>query len=81
MENVHLNFDVIATICKLLNVDVKTPEGCAFYNKLMKVQREANLLFSGKEPQNEALVDTILDLANYNDLELEILIREGKIKL
>jgi hypothetical protein len=81
LENVHLNFDTLASICRLLDVDVKTPQGCAFFDKLMKVQREANLLFSGKTPSNEALIDTILDLANYNDLELEILIRDGIVEI
>jgi hypothetical protein len=80
-SNVHENFDELAAICKLLNVDVKTPYGCAFYSKLEKLQREANLLFGGKTPLNEAILDTLLDLANYNDLETEILIRDGIIKL
>jgi hypothetical protein len=80
-NNIHLNFDVIAEICKLLKVDVTTPYGVAFLYKVLKLQREANLLFMGKTPANEALLDTFLDEANYHDLELEILVREGIVKL
>lgn len=80
-QNIHLNFDVMSKLCELLNVDVKTPYGCAIYNKLLKLQRETNLLFSGKTPSNEAILDTLLDLANYNDLEVEMLIRDGVIKI
>lgn len=79
LDNIHLNFDTIALLCKTFKVDVTTPEGCAFFDLLMKVQRISNLIFSGKEPKNEAVVDTVLDLANYNDILLEILVREGKI--
>lgn len=81
LENVHLNFDTLSQICKLLNVDVTTPFGCAIYNKILKLQRETNLLFSGKTASNEAILDTLLDLSNYNDLELEILVRDGIIKI
>jgi hypothetical protein len=81
VTNVHLNFDTIAEICKLLKVDITTPYGVAFLYKLLKLQREANLIFTGKTPQNEAILDTLLDEANYNDLEIEILIRDGIIKL
>jgi hypothetical protein len=80
-ENIHKNFDALATICKLLDVDVKTPYGCAMYMKILKLQREANLIFGGKKPANEAIIDTLLDESNYNDLELEILVRDGIIKI
>jgi NADH:ubiquinone oxidoreductase subunit C len=80
-ENVHENFDTIAQLCKLFKIDMTKPHGVAFLYKLLKLQREANLLFNNKTPANEPIVDTLLDLANYNDLELEILIRDGIIKL
>jgi hypothetical protein len=80
-DNVHLNFDTLANICKMLNINVQTPEGCAMYMKILKLQRECNLLNSGKTPKNETILDTLLDEANYHDLELEILVRNGIVKL
>lgn len=80
-DNVHENFDTVAKLCETFKIDMTKPYGVAFLYKLLKIQREANLIFNNKTPQNEPIVDTLLDLANYNDLELEILIRDGIIKL
>lgn len=44
----------------------------------VKVSRIGNLLSSGKTPSNEALEDSILDMANYTDL-LYCLLKEEKV--
>jgi len=80
-DNVHLNFDSLSEICKILKVDVTTPYGCAMFYKLLKIQRECNLVFSNKEPKNESLLDTLIDGSNYDDLRLEIYVREGLVEL
>jgi len=80
-EDCLLNFKTVAKLCEILNVDTTKSYGIAFLYKLFKLQREANLIFSEKTPQNETIIDTILDLSNYNDLELECLIDEGVLKI
>ena len=76
-EDCLLNFKTVAKLCDIFNVDMTKSYGVAFMYKLLKLQREANLIFNDKQPKNESLVDTLLDLSNYNDLELECLIDEG----
>jgi len=81
LEDCLINFKTVATIAHLFGVDVTKPYGVAFFYKILKLQREANLLFSNKTPENESLLDTLLDLSNYNDLELECLVESGIIEV
>jgi len=78
-EDCLLNFKTAAKLCDIFNIDMTKSYGVAFMYKLLKLQREANLIFNNKQPKNESLIDTLLDLSNYNDLELECLIDEGVV--
>jgi len=78
-EDVHRNFKAMAELCRILDVDVKTPYGVCIFYILLKLDRACNLLFRRKEkPENETLEDTVaIDLANYVDLLDEILAECG----
>jgi hypothetical protein len=49
-------------------LDTKTPEGYALFMVLLKLDRIANLLSSGKTALNESIEDSFLDLVNYAKL-------------
>jgi len=57
------------------------PHMVVMFYKLLKIQRECNLVFSNKEPKNESLLDTLIDGSNYDDLRLEIYVREGLVEI
>ena len=67
------NFKRVAKICRVWNVDVHTPAGCAEYLAILKLDRHFNLKAQGKDPANESVDDTFLDLFNYLDLLRAIL--------
>lgn len=62
------NFKRVAKICEIWDVDVRTPAGCAEYLAILKLDRHFNLKAQGKDPANESVQDTFLDLQNYIDL-------------
>jgi len=67
-EDVLANFKRLAEISRIWGVDVTTPSGCAEYLAILKLDRYFNLKAQGKNPANESVDDTFLDLANYIDL-------------
>lgn len=62
------NFKRVSSIVGLLRIDASTPGGYARLMVVLKLDRWCNLLAEGKDPQNESVEDTILDLHNYIDL-------------
>jgi len=77
--NIHRNFETMAKLLELLNVDVTTPEGTCIFYILLKIDRLCNIFFrkNGKV-ENETLEDTVaIDLPNYIDLLDEILLKRG----
>jgi len=71
-EDVHTNFKTVAELCRLLGVDVTTPEGCLEYMVLHKIHRLFKLINSGKKPDNESLFDNNVDTQVYLDLLLGV---------
>ncbi len=70
------NFKVMADVAQVLEnrgykIDITTPHGVAAWHMLHKFIRVLNLWNDRKEPQNESIVDTHDDMANYNNLALE----------
>jgi len=62
------NFKRVAQLCKILHIDVCTPEGVAMFFILHKLDRENNLKLK-KDVKCEAREDTMeIDLPNYVDL-------------
>jgi len=80
-QDVLANFKQVSEILRILNVDVTVPYGVALMYVILKLQRLSNLLFSGKQPKNEPLQDTVDDLLNYIDLMEECLIEEKMLNL
>ena len=78
-ENIHRNFETMAKILKLLDIDITTPEGTCLFYIILKIDRVCNILFRKKgKTECEALLDTIaIDLHNYIDLLDEILMERG----
>jgi hypothetical protein len=64
-SRVHSNFEEVAMLCHVLDVDVKTPEGCAMFFMLVKVHRLFKLKNEHRAPTNEPLFDSLVDLCNY----------------
>lgn len=75
-EDILSNFKRMAMIMKIWNVDVTVCYGTALFYAFLKIDRLCNLVFSGKEPANESIQDTIDDLKNYIDLMEECMIDE-----
>ena len=67
-EDAHSNFKEVAALCKILNVDVTTPCGCAQYHVVQKIHRKFKLMNTGAKPAHESLWDNTLDVHNYIDL-------------
>jgi len=82
-ENCLLNFENMAKLCEIFNVDVTKPHGVAFFYILLKLDRVANLVFRRKEkPENESVWDTVaIDGPNYFDLLCENLIKAGLMEI
>lgn len=64
-EDVLANFKQVSEVCRLLNIDSRTLYGTHLFYIILKVQRICNLLSSEKEPKNESIADTLVDLRNY----------------
>lgn len=67
-EDVLSNFKNLADACKALQIDITTPVGVSLFFQVHKISRTANLLQSGKKPNNESIEDTFLDNINYSIL-------------
>ena len=68
-DDVLSNFKRMNILCKTLDIDVRRSAGdCARFLMMLKVDRWCNLVGSGKEPKNESIKDTVMDLHNYIDL-------------
>ena len=77
-EDCLQNFKKIATLCKILSIDITRPCGVAMQDALLKIDRLCNLIFRKKikDPINEPLRDSFRDLKNYLSLAEECLIEE-----
>lgn len=64
-QDVLSNFKRNAKFAELLNIDMTRPEGYALFMVMMKLDRVCNLLFSEKEPANESISDSIVDMLGY----------------
>lgn len=67
-EDILANFKRVSTAAHFLRINSNTSVGYAMFMTLMKIDRLMNLMGSGKEPLNESLDDTFMDLHNYVDL-------------
>lgn len=59
------NFKKVALIFETLTGIAIKPKGVVFLLKIHKLVREGNLVFTGKEPNNESIFDTEIDEINY----------------
>ena len=73
------NFDTTAAICKLLDIDVQTPDGVALFFVIHKLIRVANLR-RRDGVENEPFEDSVQDSDVYLDLFRAILIEKGQIE-
>ena len=78
-EDVFRNFKNVSFLLKTLSIDTYTPEGYCLMLLLLKIDRLSNLLFSSKQPENESIEDTIIDMINYAKLLAGILKERGRI--
>lgn len=67
-EDVLSNFKQVSAVAKILNIDITDPVQYALFMGILKVARITNLINSSKEPNNESIEDSLLDLINYNKL-------------
>ena len=67
-KDVLSNFKRLSQTAKVLNIDVITSYGYALFMVLLKLDRFNNLTRADRPPQNEPLMDTIMDAHNYLDL-------------
>lgn len=68
-EDVLSNFKRLSELAKLLNIDPRnSPADYALFMVAMKIDRWCNLRKQGKQPENESIMDTVIDLHNYIDL-------------
>ena len=67
-EDILSNFKRVNVLCSILGIDTsKSPVYCALYLCVHKLDRFTNLLRDSKEPMNESIEDTLVDLHNYLD--------------
>lgn len=67
-DDVHANFDTVARLCNVLDVDVRTPQGVIMFMILWKIHRQFKLVREGAMPSNETLFDTGVDINVYDAL-------------
>jgi hypothetical protein len=70
------NFKRLSRLADILKIEIGDPYGYALFMALMKIDRINNLVASGNDPENESLVDSFMDLHNYIDLTMAVLIDE-----
>ena len=73
-EDVLSNFKRVSGAARELDIDVHTPQGYALFVALMKIDRINNL--RGKNPQNESVRDSYIDLLNYIELSYACICEE-----
>jgi len=76
-NDVYYNFNTLTELCKIFDIDVKTPIGVIKFFILHKLVRLMKLAGGNTRPKNESLIDTDVDLRNYMDLLIGKL-KEGK---
>lgn len=63
------NFKRMHTLCQVLDIDPRrSPEDCAAFLVMLKIDRIHNLKRKGVSPKNESVQDTLIDAHNYLDL-------------
>lgn len=62
------NFKRLSTVVKTLNLNLNNPVSYALFMSLLKIDRINNLLSSEKEPSNESIEDSFIDLLGYAKL-------------
>lgn len=68
-EDALSNFKRMSDLCAILQIcPEESAEDCALFLAVLKLDRYCNLRAEGKTPDNEGVVDTIMDLHNYIDL-------------
>ena len=72
-EDVLSNFKRNSKMAETLNIDMTKPEGYALFMVAMKLDRICNILFTEKQPKNESLSDSFIDLIGYTLLASAIL--------
>lgn len=65
LKNQHENFERVAVIASWFTADRDKPYAVLVATKLVRL---AALLSTDKPPQNESLLDTFIDMANYSAL-------------
>lgn len=73
------NFKRIAKVVDAIGLDITTPTGYALFMALMKIDRINNILTCNKDPQNESIEDSFMDLSNYVELAYACSIKPGAI--
>ena len=68
LSNIYSNFERVARICQIWQVDVTKPEGCIMYEAVKKLDRLWKLKKNGVKPENESLQDTVVDSGVYQSL-------------
>lgn len=70
-EDALSNFKRMRALCFILDINPRQSAGdCAMFLVMLKIDRLMNLRRQDKEPANESVRDTVLDLHNYVDLAL-----------
>lgn len=72
------NFKEMAALCRILDIDVRTPFGVATFMELHKLHRKWKIYREGGTAENESLADSIDDQQNYIDLGRAILVEESE---
>jgi len=75
-KDVLSNFKRMSNLCKATRLDLSTAFGCAMFLVLLKIDRITNIIAESKQPKNESLADTYMDLHNYIDLAIATLADE-----
>lgn len=72
------NFKRVSMAARVLELQVTCPEGYALFMVLMKFDRILNLISNRVTPENESVLDSVIDLHNYLDLAFACFMeREG----
>ncbi len=69
-EDVLSNFKQVSSAAKSLNLNIGDPTQYALFMCVLKIARLSNLINSNKEPNNESIEDSFIDLIGYAKLSL-----------
>ena len=67
-DNVHANFEDMCMMCYVLDINVQEARGCIMFEIVKKIRRLWKIIKSNRNPVNESLKDSVVDLHNYIDL-------------